>query len=158
MSKLRRLKGQRRNAVNREHARIVLLSAGRTANRRIAQLLDCSIQWVRQVIHRFNAHGIDGITWSPWFQARSARVFTSDICEQIADIPLSSPIALIGMTQWSLPTVQSLTPFSPGLRCVVNPKEDQKSCIGGAGNRAASCRASAYMDAWRRRNGGAAIG
>src|SRR5438552_4092256 len=50
---------------------------------------------------RFN-DGIDGICYYPWFQGRSARVFTIDICEEIAAVALSSPIALIGMTQWSL--------------------------------------------------------
>src|SRR6266581_2578557 len=73
--KLRRLKNQRRNAVNSRHARIVLLSTGGIANRRIAILVDCSIQWVRQVIHHFNDLGIAGITWYPWFQVRSERVW-----------------------------------------------------------------------------------
>lgn len=104
--KLRRLKNQRRNAVNSRHARIVLLSTGGSANRRIATLVDCSIQWVRQVIHRFNDHGILGITWYPWFQVRSERVFTADICERIVEIALCSPIALIGMSQWSVPKLR----------------------------------------------------
>jgi len=104
--KLRRLKNQRRNTVNSRHARIVLLSTGGMANRRIATLVDCSVQWVRQVIHRFNDHGIAGITWYPWFQVRSERVFTADICERIAEIALCSPIALIGMSQWSVPKLR----------------------------------------------------
>lgn len=104
--KLRHLKNQRRNAVNSRHARIVLLSSGSMANRRIADLVDCSVQWVRQVIHRFNAHGIDGITWYPWFQVRSERVFTVEIRERIAEIALCSPIGLIGMTQWSVPKLR----------------------------------------------------
>lgn len=104
--KLRRLKNQRRNAVNSRHARIVLLSTGGVANRRIATLVDCSIQWVRQVIHRFNDQGIAGITWYPWFQVRSERVFTADICERIAEIALCSPVALIGMSQWSVPKLR----------------------------------------------------
>lgn len=37
---------------------------------------------------------------------RAARVFTADICEQIAEIALSSPIALIGMNQWSVPKLR----------------------------------------------------
>lgn len=104
--KLRRLKGQRRNAVNSRNARIILLAIGLCRNRVIAQMVGCSIQWVRQIIHRFNDFGIDGITWLPWFQVRGARVFTADIREQIAEIALSSPIALIGMTQWSLPKLK----------------------------------------------------
>src|SRR5205085_11025779 len=104
--KLRRLKRQRRNAVNSRNARIIMLSAGQQRNATIAQMVGCTATWVRQIIHRFNDIGIDGITWYPWFQVRAARVFTADVCEQIAEIALSSPIALIGMTQWSLPKLR----------------------------------------------------
>ena len=104
--KLRRLKRQKRNAVNSRHARIIMLAVGGMANRCIAPLADCSVQWVRQIIHRFNDDGIDGITWYPWFQVRSARVFTAAIREQIAEIALCSPIALIGMSQWSVPKLR----------------------------------------------------
>lgn len=104
--KLQRLKKQQRNAVNSRHARIILLSAGGLANRDIATMADCTARWVRQVIHRFNAHGIDGITWYPWFQVRSERIFTVEIRERIAEIALCSPIALIGMTQWSIPKLR----------------------------------------------------
>jgi transposase len=103
---MRRLKRQRRNAVNSRNARVILLAVGGRANRVIAEMVGCSVQWVRQIIHRFNEHGIDGITWYPWFQVRAARVFTADICEQIAEIALSSPIALLGMTQWSVPKLR----------------------------------------------------
>ena len=101
--KLRRLIRQRCNAVNSRNARIVMLSVGHQKNAVIAQTVGCSATWVRQILHRFNDSGIDGITWYPWFQTRSARIFTADIREQIAEIALSSPIALIGMSQWSLP-------------------------------------------------------
>jgi transposase len=104
--KLCRLKRQKRNAVNSRHARIIMLSVGGMANRRIALLVDCSVQWVRQVIHRFNDEGIDGITWYPWFQEHSERVFTAEIRERIAEIALCSPIALIGMSQWSVPKLR----------------------------------------------------
>ena len=100
--KLLRLKRQRRNAVNSRNARIILLSSGHMRNAAIAKMVDCTATWVRQIIHRFNDDGINGISYYPWFQGRSARVFTSDICEEIATAALSSPIALIGMTQWSL--------------------------------------------------------
>lgn len=100
--KLRRLKRQRRNAVNSRNARIIMLSSGHMSNAAIARMVDCTATWVRQIIHRFNDDGIDGISYYPWFQGRSARVFTSDIREEIAAVALSSPIALIGMTQWSL--------------------------------------------------------
>ena len=79
-----------------------MLSSGHLSNAAIAEMVDCTATWVRQIIHRFNDDGIDGISYYPWFQGRSARVFTSDICEEIAAVALSSPIALIGMTQWSL--------------------------------------------------------
>jgi transposase len=104
--KLRRLKRQRRNAVNSRNARVILLAIGGRPNRVIAEMVGCSVQWVRQILHRFNNHGIDGITWYPWFQARGPRVFTGEICEHIAEIALSSPIALIGMSQWSVPKLR----------------------------------------------------
>lgn len=100
--KLRRLKRQRCNAVNSRNARIIMLSSGNMRNAVIATMVGCTPTWVRQVIHRFNDDGIDGICYYPWFQVRAARVFTKDICEQIGEVALSSPIALIGMTQWSL--------------------------------------------------------
>ena len=104
--RLRRLHRQRRNAVNSRHARVIMLAVGGRTNRVIAEMVGCSMQWLRQIIHRFNEHGIDGITWYPWFQVRGARVFTAAICEHIAEIALSSPIALIGMTQWSVPKLR----------------------------------------------------
>jgi transposase len=105
-TKLRRLMRQRRNAVNSRNARMILLAVGGHRNRIIAEMVGCSVQWVRQIIHRFKDDGIDGITWYPWFQVRGARVFTADICEHIAEIALSSPIALIGMSQWSVPKLR----------------------------------------------------
>jgi transposase len=105
-TKLRRLKGQRRNTVNSRNARIIMLAVGGRCNRGIGEMVGCTPQWVRQIVHRFNDFGIDGIIWYPWFQVRSARVFTADICEQIGEVALSSPIALIGMTQWSVPKLR----------------------------------------------------
>jgi transposase len=104
--KLRRLKKQRRNTVNSRNARIIMIAVGHRRNRVIAEIAGCSVQWVRQIIHRFNDYGIDGITWYPWFQTRSPRTFTVDVREQIAEIALSSPISLIGMKQWSLPKLR----------------------------------------------------
>jgi transposase len=104
--KLHRLKMQKCNAVNNRHARIILLAAGGMANRDIAAAADCSMQWVRQVVHRFNDDGIDGITWYPWFQVHDARVFTNDVREHIAEIALGPPETLIGMTQWSVPKLR----------------------------------------------------
>jgi transposase len=105
--KLRRMKRQLANAVNCRHARIVLLSRGGCCNRAIAARVDCSPQWVRTVIHRFNADGINGIAWYPFFQTRDTpRAFGEDVRQQIAEVALSSPISLIGMEQWSLPKLR----------------------------------------------------
>ena len=101
--KLHRLKRQRGNAVNARHARIVLLSRGGLRNRDIAARVDCSPQWVRRVIHRFNDDGLDGITWYPWMQAPGGpRRFTAEVAERIAEVALCSSVGLIGMTRWSL--------------------------------------------------------
>jgi transposase len=105
--KLRRMKRQRTNAVNSRHARIVFLSRGGLANRTIAERADCSPQWVRIIIHRFNSDGIDGIAWYPCWQTRGTpRKFTADLREQVAEVALSSPKSLIGMNQWSLPKLR----------------------------------------------------
>src|SRR4051794_9629574 len=101
--KLRRMKRRRHNAVNARNARIVLLSRGGARNRDIARLADCSPAWVRQVIHRFNERGLDGISWYPWMHGpKGGRRFKAEVLEQIAEIALCSPKALIGMTHWSL--------------------------------------------------------
>jgi transposase len=106
--KLHRLKRQRANHVNSRHARIILLSRGGMRNRDIAVLVDCSPQWVRRIIHRFNDDGVPGISWYPFFQVRDQpRKFLADIREQIAEVALSSPKALIGMKQWSLPKLRA---------------------------------------------------
>jgi transposase len=100
--KLHRLKRQRGNAVNSRHARIVLLSRGGLSNRAVAERVGCSPQWVRTVIHRFNAGGLGGILWLPCFHAVAPRRFPADVTEQIAEVALASPRALIGMNRWSL--------------------------------------------------------
>jgi transposase len=106
--KLRRMKRQHCNAVNRLHARILLLSRGGLGSGAIAERVDCSPQWVRIIIHRFNTDGIDGISWYPYWQVRNTpRKFTADVREQIGEVALSSPRALIGMTQWSLPKLRA---------------------------------------------------
>ena len=101
--KLHRLKRQLTNQVNSSHARIILLSSGGVANREIAQRVGRTPQWVRQIIHRFNGGGLAAIEWYPYWQVRDTpRKFVADVVEQIAEVALSSPHALIGMTQWSL--------------------------------------------------------
>ena len=107
--KLLRLKRRRTNAVNSRQARIVLLSRGGLANRAIAAQADCTPQWVRIIIHRFNADGLEGITWFPFYQARGTpRKFLADVREQIAEVALSSPKVLIGMNQWSVPRLRGI--------------------------------------------------
>src|SRR5262249_8179465 len=63
--KLLRLKRQRTNTVNSRHAGIVLLSRGGVANRDSAQQADCTPPWVRRIVGRFHAAGVDGISWFP---------------------------------------------------------------------------------------------
>ena len=106
--KLHKMKRQLSNQVNSSHARIILLSTGGVRNRDIAERVDRSPQWVRQIIHRFNASGIDGITWYPFYQGGGGqpRVFTADVVERIVDAALSPPKQLIGMTEWSLPKLR----------------------------------------------------
>jgi len=107
--RLRQMKRQLSNQVNSRHARIVLLSTGGVQNREIARLADCTPQWVRIIIHRFNAQGIDGIAWYPFYADRTGqpRKFTADVVEQIVEIVLSPPQQLIGMTAWSLPKLRT---------------------------------------------------
>src|SRR5262245_48856695 len=101
--KLRRMKRQRKNAVNAQRARILLLASGGVRNRDIAWRLGCSPQWVRVILHRFNDGGLDAIRWHPYLHvAGGPRRFSADVIEQIAEVALSSPAALIGMTRWSL--------------------------------------------------------
>jgi transposase len=105
--KLNRMKRQLSNAVNSRHARIVLLSLGGLSNAAIAERVGCSPTWVRQVIHRFNDGGLDAITWYPYYCARAGpRKFLADVTEQIAEVALSSPKALIAMSVWSLPKLR----------------------------------------------------
>jgi len=58
---------------------------------------------VREIIHRFNRGGLAAVEWYPYYHAPSGpRKFLADVVEQIAEVALSSPKALIGMTQWSI--------------------------------------------------------
>jgi len=101
--KLHRMKRQLTNQVNCSHARIILLSSGGVGNREIGKRVDRSPQWVRKIIHRFNVGGVGAVEWYPYWQARCGpRKFFADLVEQIAEVALSSPKALIGMNQWSL--------------------------------------------------------
>ena len=101
--KLRRWKRGRTNHVNSCRARIILLSSGRVCNREIALRIGFTPQWVRIIIHRFNAGGMGGIEWFPYFHGpKGPKKFTADLVEQIAEVALAPSKKLIGMTQWSL--------------------------------------------------------
>jgi transposase len=101
--KLQRMKRQLTNAVNSRHAQIILLSRGGLPNSAIAEGVGCSAAWVRAILHRFNGGGIEAITWYPYYCAPAGpRKFMADVTEQIAEVALSSPQALIGMSVWSL--------------------------------------------------------
>lgn len=100
---LHRMKRQLCNAVNRLHAKIILASSGGIGNRQVAEGVGCSASWVRTIIHRFNADGREAIEWYPWMQARGQpRKFLAQLREEIAEVALSPPKQLIGLTQWSL--------------------------------------------------------
>jgi transposase len=101
--KLHRMKRQKVNRVNSDHAKVILLSSGSVRNREIARLVGCTPQWVRTIIHRFNRGGLQAIEWYPYFQVpRRPYKFTADLTEEIVTVALSPPQTLIGMTQWSL--------------------------------------------------------
>lgn len=105
--KLQRMKRQLANAVNTRHARAILMSQGGLDNAAIAERVGCSAAWVRQILHRFNDGGIEAITWYPYYCARAGpRKFLADVTEQIGEVALSSPKALIGMSVWSLPKLR----------------------------------------------------
>src|SRR5262245_59004065 len=91
--KLHRLKRQKANAVNSRHARILLLSRGGIRNAEIASRCDCSPQWVRTIIRRFNDGGLDAVSWHSWMagSGKSSR-FCAEVKLQIAEIALSSPV------------------------------------------------------------------
>jgi transposase len=104
---LHRMKRQLSNAVNCRHGRIILLSRGGVCNRDIAQRAGCTARWVRTIIHRFNTGGIDAITWYPYYCHRGGPTkFMADVTEQIAEVALSPPKELIGMSVWSLPKLR----------------------------------------------------
>jgi len=106
--KLKRMKRQKTNAVNAQHARVILLSRGRVPNAQIAECVGYSPGWVRRLIHRFNEGGIDAISWYPYYCATGGpRTFMADVLEQIVQVALSSPVALIGMSVWSLPKLRA---------------------------------------------------
>lgn len=105
--KLQRMKRELTNAVNCRHARVILLSRGGWSNRQIAERCGCTPTWVRRIIHRFNGGGIEAITWYPYYCVRAGPTkFLAEVTEQIAEVALSPPKELIGMSAWSLPKLR----------------------------------------------------
>lgn len=100
---LHQMKRQTSNAVNSRHARMILLSVGGVRNRDIAERAGCTPTLVRRIIHRFNDGDIEAIEWYPYYCRRDGpRKFVVEVMEQIAEIALSPPRQLIGMSIWSL--------------------------------------------------------
>ena len=63
----------------------------------------CTPTWVRRIIHRFNAGGIEAITWYPYYCSPTGpRKFMAEIIEQICEVAFRRPKKLIGMAVWSL--------------------------------------------------------
>jgi transposase len=97
------MKRQNGNQVNARHARMILLSRGGMSNRHLAERVDCTPQWVRKILHRFNEGALPAIEWYSYYCGRSGPIkFLSDVVEQIAEVALAPPRTLIGMNQWSL--------------------------------------------------------
>jgi hypothetical protein len=139
---LHRMKRQLGSLVNSRHARIVLLSRGGVRNRQIAQQVDCTPQWVRTILHRFNAGGIEAIAYYPYFRAPCGPYkFFADIVEQIAEVALSSPQVLIGMNQWSLPKLRAPTTRPSGRNtagfgdCTANAPNADAACASTSSDR-----------------------
>ena len=106
--KLHRMKQQLSNQVNHRHARIVLLSRGGLSNAAIAEHCDCTPTWVRQILHRFNAGGLEAILWYPYYcSSTGPRKYVAEIAEQIGEVALSPPKKLIGMAVWSLEKIRA---------------------------------------------------
>lgn len=105
--KRHRVKRQASNAVNSRHARVVLMSRGGFSNAEIARRVDYSDVWVREIIRRFNEGGVPAISWYPYSCGHGGpRKFFAEIVEQVVEVALSSPKALIGMNCWSLPKLR----------------------------------------------------
>ena len=101
--RLRHMKQERANGVNSRHAQVILLSRGGLRNREIAERAGYTPTWVRKIICRFNTGGTDAITWYPYFCNQAGpRKFFAQVVEQIAEVALSPPRQLIGMSVWSL--------------------------------------------------------
>lgn len=106
---LRKMKRQLSNVPNSRHARIILLSTGGVCNHEIALRLEVTPAWVRRIIHRWNKGGLDAVWWCPHCSIRrpGPRKFLADVVEQIAEVALSPPRELIGMSVWSLPKLRA---------------------------------------------------
>jgi transposase len=101
------MKRQWSNAVNRLHARIVLLSVGQVGNAQIAERCGCTATWVRTILHRFNEGGLQAICYCPDQRAKPPpRKFLAYTRHEIGEVALAPPVALIGLSVWSLPKLR----------------------------------------------------
>lgn len=106
---LRQMKRQLSNVPNSRHARIILLSTGGVGNSEIALRLEVTPAWVRRILHRWNKGGLDAVWWCPYCSIHRSgpRKFLADVVEPIAEVALSPPAELIGMSVWSLPKLRA---------------------------------------------------
>lgn len=57
---------------------------------------------MRVLIHRFNAGGVAALSWHSRMAPGKPSRFTADVLQDIAEAAVSSPVALTGLTRWSL--------------------------------------------------------
>ena len=72
-------------------AQIVLASARRMLPKPIAQLVGCSVQTVRNVLHAFNAPGVEGLERQSNRPKTVAPVLDAGTCERLQHILHQSP-------------------------------------------------------------------
>jgi transposase len=72
-------------------AQIVLASAQRLSPKPIAQLVGCSVQTVRNVLHAFNTQGVEGLAKHSTRPKTAAPVLDATKCERLQHILHQSP-------------------------------------------------------------------
>src|SRR5215475_13474489 len=89
----RQLEADRRtaDACRVRRAQIVLASAPKLSPKPIAQLVGCSVQTVRNVIHAFNTRGVEGLEKQSTRPKTVAPVLEAATCERLQPIVHQSP-------------------------------------------------------------------
>src|ERR671925_2055634 len=84
----RQLEADRRtaDAFRVRRAQIVLASARQLSPKPIAQLVGCSVQTVRNVIHAFNTRGVEGLEKQSTRPKTAAPVLDAAKCERLQHI------------------------------------------------------------------------